>query len=224
MRSRRSVLSMPADRARFHDKAQDIAADELIFDLEDSVVASAKEAAREQMVDSLRRFAYPGKTVAVRVNVRGSMWFEADVDAARGCARVDSLVIPKVASAAEVRELELVISGAGRPLALELQIESASGLEHAGEIAAASSLVEVLHFGPFDLAATLGASVAGSEIPDEIYVHGLIQTLVAARAAGRQAVDGPFSDLHDAAGLERSARRAARLGCDGKWAIHPDQV
>lgn len=215
---------MPADRPRFHDKAQAIAADELIFDLEDSVVAGAKDAARDQMVESLRKFAYPGKTVAIRVNAVGSPSFDADIKAALGCTRADSLVIPKVGSPAEVRELEVLLSKAGRPLALELQIESASGLEHAGEIAAASELVEALHFGPFDLAATLGASVAGTEIPDEIYVHGLIRTLVAARAAGRQAVDGPFTDLHDAAGLERSARRAARLGCDGKWAIHPDQV
>jgi citrate lyase subunit beta/citryl-CoA lyase len=70
----------------------------------------------------------------------------------------------------------------------------------------------------------LGTPSGGAEIPEELYVHGLIRVLTAARASGRQAIDGPFTGIQDLRGLERSARRAARLGYDGKWAIHPDQV
>lgn len=224
MRARRSLLSLPGDRPRFHEKAQQIPADEVMFDLEDSVAPTSKENARGQVLESLQRFEFPGKTVAVRVNQTGTPWFEEDVKAAASSSRVATIVLPKVGSADEIRSVEALLAKLGRSIGLEPQIESASGLEHAGEIAAASELVEVLHLGPFDLAASLGTPSAGSEIPEELYVHGLIRVLTAARASGRQAVDGPFTGIQDVRGLERSARRAARLGYDGKWAIHPDQV
>jgi citrate lyase subunit beta/citryl-CoA lyase len=127
-------------------------------------------------------------------------------------------------SADDIRHLEQRLRGLGRPLMLEPQIESAQGIEHAGEIAAASGWVCALHFGPFDLAASLGVPSAASEIPEDLYVHSLIRMLTAARASLCQAVDGPFTDVHDMVGLAASSRRAARLGLDGKWAIHPDQV
>jgi citrate lyase subunit beta/citryl-CoA lyase len=215
---------VPGDRPRFHENAQQIPADEVMFDLEDSVAPANKENARGMVLESLERFEFPGKTVAVRVNQTGTPWFEADVQAAASSSGVSTLVVPKVGSAEEVRALEAMLMQLRRPLGLEPQIESASGLEHAGEIAAASELVEVLHLGPFDLAASLGTPSAGPEIPEELYLHSLIRVLVAARASGRQAIDGPFIAIQDLQGLERAARRAARLGYDGKWAIHPDQV
>lgn len=224
MRARRSLLSVPGDRPRFHEKAQQIPADEVMFDLEDSVAPSNKERARGLVLDSLNRHEFPGKTVAVRVNRIGTPWFEADVKAAASSSRVATIVLPKVGSAGEVRDVEAMLAQLGRPLGLEPQIESAAGLEHAGEIAAASELVEVLHLGPFDLAASLGTPSGRSEIPEELYLHGLMRVLTAARASGRQAIDGPFIGIRDLRGLEQSARRAARLGYDGKWAIHPDQV
>jgi citrate lyase subunit beta/citryl-CoA lyase len=224
MRVRRSLLSVPGDRPRFHEKAQQVPADEVMFDLEDSVAPSNKENARALVQDSLQRFEFPGKTVAVRVNQTGTSWFEADVKVAAGSSRVATIVLPKIGSADEVRAVEAMLARLGRPIGLEPQIESAAGLEHAGEIAAASELVEVLHLGPFDLAASLGTPSGGSEIPEELYLHGLIRVLTAARASGRQAIDGPFTGIQDLRGLERAARRAARLGYDGKWAIHPDQV
>ncbi len=224
MRARRSLLSVPGDRPRFHEKAQQIPADEVMFDLEDSVAPSNKENARAMVLESLQRLEFPGKTVGVRVNQTVTPWFEADVEAAATSSRVATIVLPKVGSADEVRAVEAMLERQGRSVGLEPQIESAAGLEHAGEIAAASELVEVLHLGPFDLAASLGTPSAGSEIPEELYVHGLIRVLVAARASGRQAIDGPFIAIQDLQGLEQEARRAARLGYDGKWAIHPDQV
>jgi citrate lyase subunit beta/citryl-CoA lyase len=176
------------------------------------------------VLESLQRFEFPGKTVAVRVNQTGTPWFEADLRAAASSKSIATIVLPKVGSADEVRAVEAMLARLGRRIGLEPQIESAAGLEHAGEIAGASELVEVLHLGPFDLAASLGTPSGGSEIPEEIYVHGLIRVLTAARASGRQAIDGPFTGIQDLKGLEKSARRAARLGYDGKWAIHPDQV
>jgi citrate lyase subunit beta/citryl-CoA lyase len=215
---------VPGDRPRFHEKAQQIPADEVMFDLEDSVAPANKEGARSLVLESLQRFEFPGKTVAVRVNQTETPWFEADLRAAASSTSVATIVLPKVGSADEIRAVEAILARLGRRIGLEPQIESAAGLEHAGEIAGASELVEVLHLGPFDLAASLGTPSGGSEIPEEIYVHGLIRVLTAARASGRQAIDGPFTGIHDLNGLEKSARRAARLGYDGKWAIHPDQV
>jgi citrate lyase subunit beta/citryl-CoA lyase len=215
---------MPADRSHFHEKARQIPADEVMFDLEDAVAPANKATARVVMLDSLQRMEFPGKTVAIRVNPYGTEWFEADVDAALSSVRVHTLVLPKVSSAHEVRWLDAMLKKRGRAIGLEPQIETAAGLEHAGEIAAASDLVEVLHLGPFDLAASLGTPSDGSEIPEELYMHALLRVLVAARAAGRQALDGPFTAIQDKAGLERVAKRAARLGYDGKWAIHPDQI
>lgn len=224
MRARRSHLSVPGDRPRFHEKAQQVPADEVMFDLEDSVAPANKTNARNLVLESLQRFDFAGKTVAVRVNQAGTPWFEDDLKAAASSSRVATIVLPKVGSAKEVRAVEAMLARLGRRLGLEPQIESAAGLEHAGEIAAASELVEALHLGPFDLAASLGTPSGGSEIPEELYVHALIRVLVAARASGRQAIDGPFIGMQDLEGLERAARRAARLGYDGKWAIHPDQV
>jgi citrate lyase subunit beta/citryl-CoA lyase len=224
MRARRSLLSVPGDRPRFHEKAQQIPADEVMFDLEDSVAPANKVSARSLVLESLQRFQFPGKTIAVRVNQTGTPWFEADLKAAASSTSVATIVLPKVGSADEVRAVEAILARLGRRVGLEPQIESAAGLEHAGEIAAASELVEVLHLGPFDLAASLGTPSGGSEIPEDLYVYGLIRVLTAARASGRQAIDGPFTGIQDLKGLEKSARRAARLGFDGKWAIHPDQV
>jgi citrate lyase subunit beta/citryl-CoA lyase len=224
MRARRSLLSVPGDRPRFHEKAQQIPADEVMFDLEDSVAPANKVTARSLVLETLQRFEFPGKTVAVRVNQTGTPWFEADLKAAASSTSVATIVLPKVGSADEVRAVEAILARLGRRIGLEPQIETAAGLEHAGEIAAASELVEVLHLGPFDLAASLGTPSGGSEIPEELYVYGLIRVLTAARASGRQAIDGPFTGIQDLKGLEKSARRAARLGFDGKWAIHPDQV
>jgi citrate lyase subunit beta/citryl-CoA lyase len=215
---------VPGDRPRFHEKAQQIPADEVMFDLEDSVAPANKVTARSLVLETLQRFEFPGKTVAVRVNQTGTPWFEADLKAAASSPSVATIVLPKVGSADEVRAVEAILARLGRRIGLEPQIETAAGLEHAGEIAAASELVEVLHLGPFDLAASLGTPSGGSEIPEELYVYGLVRVLTAARASGRQAIDGPFTGIQDLKGLEKSARRAARLGFDGKWAIHPDQV
>ena len=215
---------MPADRPRFHERAESIDCDELMFDLEDSVGPDNKATARLILTESLERLQFVGKTVAVRINGIGTPWFEDDIGVALRCSRVDCLVVPKVGSAQEIRLLEAMLISLGRHVGLETQIETASGLEHAFEIADSSKLIEALHFGPFDLAASLGTPINGPEIHESIYLYGLIRMLVAARAAGCQAVDGPVANVRDTDSLQRSANRAAEVGCDGKWAIHPDQV
>src|SRR5205823_6157171 len=113
VRPRRSVLSMPADKPRFHAKAVDIPADMLIFDLEDSVTESNKEGARRQLVECLATSEFKDRIVAVRVNHPGSAWFEKDLLAAARCKRVDSIVIPKVASSQELQHVEQRLAAHG---------------------------------------------------------------------------------------------------------------
>lgn len=198
-------------------KAPSVGADEAIVDLEDAVAPEDKAAARELAVAALRRGAL-ARTTAIRVNARGSEWWEDDLRAAAE-ARPDVVVLPKVESAKDVSAAaELLHAGVG----LEAQIETASGLANADEIAAAGDGLEALVFGPADLAASLGVPVLtiGAGTTD----YALARVVAAARASGLQALDGPHARLGDDLGLVLSARRALEHGYDGKWVIHPSQI
>lgn len=236
-RARRSCLSVPGSRPRFHERAADSDADMLFFDLEDSVAPSAKESARELVASALRTHEYAGKVRGVRVNAVDTRWCFDDVrHVVEGAGdRIDVVVLPKVEDADHVHfahhllaQLEAKL-GLERPIGLELQIETARGLQHAARIAAASPRCETLVLGPGDLGASLrmpGLTVGDSlpDYPGELWHHFHAALLVAARAHGLQAIDGPFAAIRDLEGLRRSARRTALLGFDGKWAVHPSQV
>jgi len=237
VRARRSCLAVPGSEARFHAKANESAADEIFLDLEDSVAPLAKAAARIAVVAALRTYEYAGKTKAVRLNAVDSEWYADDLIAIVGEAgdRVDCLMIPKVEFVEEVRGIDDALTQLERKhkieqrIGLELQIESARGLDRVSEIAAASSRTETLILGPGDLSASLGMPqlmVGGMahEYPGDLWHYFLARIVVAARAYGLQPIDGPFANVRDAAALRESARRSAMLGCDGKWAIHPSQI
>jgi citrate lyase subunit beta/citryl-CoA lyase len=236
MRARRTCLAVPGSEARFHAKAGELAADEIVFDLEDGVAPSAKAAARDAVVAALRAHEYTGKTKVVRVNGTDSEWYADDLIAIVGETgdRIDCLMIPKAEFVEDVRAVDDALAqlerrhGLGRRIGLELQIESARGLDRVSEIAAASSRTEALVFGPGDLAASLGmpALTIGAAAKDDrdLWQPFLARIVVAARAYGLQPIDGPYADISDVAGLRESARRSASLGCDGKWAIHPSQL
>src|SRR5579884_3079869 len=196
MRARRSCLTVPGHDERKLRKAADVAADEVILDLEDAVPPARKDEARACVERALRDLEWRAPTVALRVN-RGSA---EDLELAR-TARPDVVVVPEVESRDEVE---------GLPAPAEAQIETARGLLECERIAAARGL-EALVLGPGDLAASLG-------------VHALLRVLVAARASGVAAVDGPYVRLDDAEGLRGSAVRSRDLGYDGKWCIHPSQI
>jgi citrate lyase subunit beta/citryl-CoA lyase len=203
-------------------KAPSLPADEVIVDLEDAVASGEKEKARELAVAALRRGPL-GPTTALRVNGRTTPWWEDDLRAAAE-ARPDVVVLPKVESPEDVAAAaELLPAGIG----LEAQIETARGLVEAERIAAAGQSpegrgLEALVLGPADLAASLGVPVLtiGPGTSD----YALAQVVVAARAFGLQAVDGPHARLGDDLGLVVSARRALEHGYDGKWVIHPSQI
>jgi citrate lyase subunit beta/citryl-CoA lyase len=230
-------LAVPGSQAHFHAKANETGADEIFLDLEDSVAPAAKAAARQAVVTALRTYRYEGKTRVVRVNAVDSPWHNDDVEeVVRGASpRIDCLMVPKVESVDEVRALDDALTslerslGLRRPIGLELQIESARGLDRVSEIAAASSRTETLVLGPGDLSASLRTpqlTVGGlaKDYPGDFWHYFLARIVVAARANGLQPIDGPFADIRDIDGLRESARRSALLGCDGKWAIHPSQI
>lgn len=207
-------------------------ADEIFLDLEDSVAPAAKANARDLVVKALHTHPYSGKTKVVRVNGVDTEWHDDDLRAvvAGAGSLIDCLMIPKVESGDEVRALDQALArledeaGVTRRIGLELQIESARGLDRVSEIAAASRRIETLVLGPGDLSASLGTGSVTIGDDSEMLRYALARIVIAARANGLQPIDGPYGAIRDIEGLRASARRSALLGCDGKWAIHPSQI
>ena len=238
LKPRRSCLSVPASSARMQAKAATLEADQVLFDLEDATAPSEKAGARAIVVDSLKTLDFGRRAVAVRVNGVDTPWCYRDVvDVVEPAGdRIDTLILPKVESAADVTFLDRLLSqielAQGWPvgrIGIEVLIESASGVQQVDEIARSSARLEALIFGPGDLSASLGLGqltigTLDSDYPGDIWHYALMRLLVAARGNGLLAIDGPYAAFADVDGLERSARRTAALGYDGKWVIHPSQI
>ncbi len=237
-RPRRTVMSVPASSERFLAKARDLAADEVMLDLEDSVASAAKDEARRLAVEALGAGGWAGKLVAVRVNGATTPWAYQDVIAVVTGApgAVDSLVLPKVSSAAAIIWLDVLLGqaeqAAGLPpgtIRIEAQIEDAAGLAAVEAIAAASPRLVSLVFGPADFMASVGMrSLTVGGQPEgyafDAHHYTLMRILVAAKANGLQAIDGPYARIQDTDGLREAATSVAALGYDGKWVLHPAQV
>ncbi|MBV9293064.1 MAG: CoA ester lyase [Frankiales bacterium] len=238
-RSRRTVLAVPGSSPRMLEKAQGLDADEMFLDLEDAVAPDAKDEARGNVAVALRNGDWGDRTLAVRVNDWSTPWTHRDiVDVVTHAGdRLDCIVLPKVESAHHVAAADLLLTQAeqlaGLPvgrIGLEVQIESARGLLDIDAIAAVSPRNEALVFGPADFMASVnmrtlsvGEQPPGYDVGDA-YHYALMRILVTARAHGLQAIDGPYLQVRDTAGFRRSAQRAAALGYDGKWVLHPDQI
>jgi citrate lyase subunit beta/citryl-CoA lyase len=209
------------------EKALRFHADEIVIDLEDSVVAEAKDDARDLVAGFLARDRHQTALIAVRVNPLAGPWGESDVvELVRPSGtRVDSFVVPKVERAQDILQVQRLLESAGEcavHVRLQALIETAAGLVHAVEIAGASPRLETLILGYADLAASLGRDPRALSPGSWLYAQETL--LVAARAAGRQAIDGPYLDIGDEAGLQMRAEHVRSLGFDGKWAVHPDQL
>ena len=238
-RARRTCLAVPGSSPRFLARARQVAVDEVFLDLEDAVAPDRKGDARTAVADALRQGGWGERLRAVRINDATTGWAYRDVIdvVERAGESLDVLVLPKVTGPDHVRWLDLLLGGveqamgypAGR-IGIEAQIEDARGLAEVDAIAAASPRLEALVFGPADFMASLGmrsleigAQPAGYRGGDAFhYAH--LRLLVAARAHGLQAVDGPHAAIRDSGGLRASAASAAALGFDGKWVLHPDQA
>lgn len=236
-RSRRTELSVPANNLRFIAKAAASAADEIILDLEDSIAPAMRPEARRIAAQALNDTDWGHRLRAVRVNDVRTQWFYQDLIAvveAAG-ANIDAIILPKVNRPEDVYMLDMLLSqieaakGIQHPIAIEAQIETAEGMANVEQIARSSRRLATLIFGPGDYAASIGAPVLdiGAHTPDypgHLWHAALSRIVVAAKAAGLEALDGPYGAYQDLDGLRTSAGLARMLGCDGKWAIHPAQI
>ncbi len=241
MKPRRSILSVPGHIEKMHRKASQSPADVVMLDLEDSVPIDEKEKARQLVIDSLQSVDWGDKTVTARINGLDTAFGYRDLTAVgeNGGAILDAVVIPKVDHCADVHFADRLLSGIemhqaySRQIGIEAIIESAAGLERISEIAGSSNRLKTLVFGVADYSASIGArlvSISGHGEKEELLYPGhrwnfaLSRIVMAAKAHGMLAIDAPYGNYKDGQGLQRSATIACALGCDGKWAIHPDQI
>ena len=237
---RRSVLSVPGSSEKMMSKAVAMPADEIMLDLEDGVALEEKEDARAKIIRSLVDYDWGGRVRAYRINGLATPFAYRDVIEVveEAGTSIDVVVIPKVEKAADVQFVDLLVSqielrmGLEKRIALEASIETALGMLNVKEIAFASPRLEALVFGIADYGASLtmpsgglsGHGDAEEQYPGHRWHFPLSRVVMAAKAAGLAAIDAPYGDFKDSAGLKKSCQIAASLGYDGKWAIHPDQL
>ena len=238
-RPRRSCLAVPGSSQKMIDKARTLPADQVFLDLEDACAPLAKPGARKTIVAALNEGGWGERTRVVRVNDWTTEWTYRDViEVVEGAgANLDCVMLPKVQTAQQVQALDLLLTQiektmgyeAGR-IGIEAQIENARGLVEVDAIATASPRVETIIFGPADFMASINMKslVVGEQPPGydvgDAYHYILMRILMAARANDVQAIDGPYLQIRDVDGFRRVAGRAAALGYDGKWVLHPGQI
>ena len=230
---RRSLLSVPGDKEAMIAKAQSLAVDSLFFDLEDSVSPQSKIAARALISQSVKRSLFSAPFISVRVNARDTPFIADDLALLSGglAREIDSIIFPKINSIDDCNwmddQLASVEKAAGiavGTIAIDAQIESAQGLQNVNQIAGHPRVIS-LSFGPLDFLADIGAPTLHiNESTQAIINHALAQILIAARANGIEALDGPTVDYKNPETFERSALRIYSMGFDGKWLIHPSQI
>ena len=238
-RLQRSELAVPASNPTMVEKAADSAADYVFLDLEDAVAPPEKDQARRNAVQALNDidWAGKGKTVSVRINGLDTHYMYRDVVDVMEQAgdKVHTLLVPKVGVRDDLYMVEAMVNqieqGAGLDtrVGLEALIETALGMANVESIAAFGGRLEALHFGVADYAASMRArtvNIGGlnPDYPGDQWHASITRMVIACRAYGLRAIDGPFGDFSDPDGYVDAARRAAALGCEGKWAIHPSQI
>jgi len=237
----RSILSVPGHKKSMHEKASLSQADVIMLDLEDSVPLEEKISARQTIIHALKRLDWHGKTLAVRINgLDTPLGFRDALEVAgAACENLDFLVLPKVCSIRDIYFLDRLLSGIEmetnrkRPFGIEAAIETAQGLDQVSKIARSSSRLRSLSFGVADYSASINAGLASVSghgeneaaiYPGHRWHFPLSRMVMAAKANELLAADAPFGNFKDIKGLRESATLARALGCDGKWAIHPDQI
>jgi len=250
-RIHRSELAVPGSNSGMFEKAARSAADVVFLDLEDAVAPDDKEAARRNIVAGLQDIDWGRKTMMIRINGLDTHYMYRDVvDIVETCPRLDMILIPKVGVPQDVYALDMLVTQIeaatkrSKRIGFEVLIETALGMANVEAIAQSSRRLEAMSFGVADYAASTRArtTVIGGvhrdsgvladrdERGDRPYFwtdpwHAAqTRMLVACRAYGLRPIDGPFGDFGDPDGFVAAANRAAVLGYEGKWAIHPSQI
>ena len=238
-RIRRTTLAVPGSNPRMIEKARSLDVDAIFLDLEDAVSPLAKDEARANIISELNNGGFGERIVTVRINSVDSQWAQVDLqEVMRGAGNhLDCIMLPKVTTVSDIQwlaskleNLEKEIGKLVGSTGIEVQIEDALGLINVEQIAASSQRIETLILGPGDLMANLNMKTLEVGKQPEGYGEGdayhyiLMKLLIAARAFGKQVIDGPYFEIKDLDGLRLSSNRSAALGFDGKWVLHPDQI
>jgi malyl-CoA/(S)-citramalyl-CoA lyase len=250
-RLHRSELAVPGSAPQFFEKSAGSAADVIFLDCEDAVAPDDKAAARGNIVEALNDIDWGNKTMVVRINGLDTEYMYRDViEIVESCPRLDMLLIPKVGVPADVYTVDTLVTQIEiakkreKRLGFEVLIETALGMANVETIAQSSKRLEAMSFGVADYAASTRARTTvigganpeygvltdkGGDTPREFHWNDMwhyaqARMVVACRAYGLRPIDGPFGDFSDPDGYIAAAKRAAILGYEGKWAIHPSQV
>ncbi|NRB16579.1 MAG: CoA ester lyase [Rhodobacteraceae bacterium] len=245
-RPNRCQLFGPGSNTKLFPKMAASAADVINLDLEDSVAPSDKDSARANVIEALNSIDWGTKYLSVRINgLDTPYWYRDVVDLLEQAGdRLDQIMIPKVGCAADVYAVDALVTaverakGRSKVISFEVIIESAAGIAHVEEIAAASPRLQAMSLGAADFAASMGMQTTGIGGTQKNYYmlhqgqkhwsdpwHWAQTAIVAAcRTHGVLPVDGPFGDFSDDEGFRAQALRSATLGMVGKWAIHPRQI
>ncbi len=246
-RLNRCQIFGPGSRPAIFEKMAASQADVINLDLEDSVSPGDKDSARTNVIEAVNDIDWGAKTLSVRINgLDTPFWYRDVVDVLEQAGdRLDQIMIPKAGNAGDIYAVDALVSaieaakGRSRPIGFEVIIETAAGLAHVEEIAAASPRMQAMSLGAADYAASMGMQTTGiGGTQDGYYMRTptgenhwsdpwhmpTVAIVAACRTHGLLPVDGPFGDFSDKEGFIAQARRAATLGMVGKWAIHPKQV
>ena len=251
-RLNRSELAVPGSQPQMFEKAAKSAADVVFLDLEDAVAPDDKAQARKNIIQAIGDIDWGNKSLSVRINGLDTHYMYRDVvDVLEQASdRLDLIMIPKVGTASDVYAVDMLVTqvetakNRKKRIGFEMIIETALGMQNVHEIAAASRRNESLHFGVADYAASTRArttSIGGANADyavltepladnsrqvhwGDMWHYAIARMVVAARANGLRPVDGPFGNFSDPDAFKAAAARAAVLGCEGKWAIHPSQI
>lgn len=238
-RLQRSELAVPGSNPSMIEKAADSAADYVFLDLEDAVAPLDKIAARKNIIEALNDIDWKakGKTICIRINGLDTHYMYRDVVeiVEQAGQHLDTILVPKVGVPADLYMVEAMCNqieqakGFTHKIGLEALIETALGMANVEAIAQASPRLEAMHFGVADYAASNRARTVvigglNPDYPGDQWHYAISRMTVACRAYGLRAIDGPFGDFSDPDSYILAAKRAAAIGLEGKWAIHPSQI
>lgn len=229
---RRSILAIPATSRQQVADAAASEADEVFFDLEDSLAPSEKPTARTELVEAIRDYEWGETALSYRINGIDTRWWYEDLIEPLSTvgAAVDCIIVPKVQTPGDVRTVETLVDSLERnvglpadEIGLAVQIETARGMNNAVGIAEASDRLTAIIFGPADYAASIGATVGSDEYPGHYWHYPLSRLAHAAAGAGLSTIGGPYG-TDDTAAFRAACRNEHALGYDGKIVIDADQV
>ena len=238
-RLHRSELAVPGSSPKMFEKALNSNADYIFLDLEDAVSPNDKIDARKNIINAIRELNWKdkGKTISIRINGLDTHYMYRDVVEIieEVGDKLDTILIPKVGSESDVYMVDCMLNQIEQnkkfknTIGLECLIETALGMSNIKSIATSSSRLEALHFGVADYAASMRARTVvigglNPNYPGDQWHHGLSTLVMTCRSYGLRAIDGPFGDFNDKEGYLSAAKRAAAIGFEGKWAIHPSQI